>query len=57
MQGHHQIDLDLRFVGPTCGLLPVGVASVVLTTTGLKWNLSMGIIVGSLRGVLTDWHR
>ncbi|KAF8606466.1 thiamine pyrophosphokinase [Ceratobasidium sp. AG-I] len=38
-QGHHQIDLDLRFVGPTCGLLPVGVASSVLTTTGLKWNL------------------
>lgn len=38
-QGHHQIDLDLRCVGPTCGLLPVGVASSVLTTTGLKWNL------------------
>ncbi|EUC57032.1 thiamine pyrophosphokinase [Rhizoctonia solani AG-3 Rhs1AP] len=38
-RGHHQIELDLRFVGPTCGLLPVGVASSVLTTTGLKWNL------------------
>ncbi|CUA68549.1 hypothetical protein RSOLAG22IIIB_03588 [Rhizoctonia solani] len=38
-RGYHQIELDLRFVGPTCGLLPVGVASSVLTTTGLKWNL------------------
>lgn len=38
-KGYHQIDLDLRYVGPTCGLLPVGVASSVLTTTGLKWNL------------------
>ncbi|CAE6527950.1 unnamed protein product [Rhizoctonia solani] len=38
-RGHHHIELDLRFVGPTCGLLPVGVASSVLTTTGLKWNL------------------
>ncbi|KAJ1307840.1 hypothetical protein OPQ81_001922 [Rhizoctonia solani] len=38
-RGDHQIELDLRFVGPTCGLLPVGIASSVLTTTGLKWNL------------------
>ncbi|CAE6423991.1 hypothetical protein ACGC1H_002638 [Rhizoctonia solani] len=38
-RGHHQIELNLQFVGPTCGLLPVGVASSVLTTTGLKWNL------------------
>ncbi|CAE7213194.1 unnamed protein product [Rhizoctonia solani] len=38
-RGHHQIELDLRLVGPTCGLLPVGIASSELTTTGLKWNL------------------
>ncbi|CAE6447283.1 unnamed protein product [Rhizoctonia solani] len=39
VKGHHQIELNLQFVGPTCGLLPVGIASSVLTTTGLKWNL------------------
>ncbi|KAH7341473.1 thiamine pyrophosphokinase Thi80 [Rhizoctonia solani] len=38
-RGHHQIELNLQFVGPTCGLLPIGIASSILTTTGLKWNL------------------
>lgn len=38
-KGSHHIELDLRVVGPTCGLLPVGISSSVLSTTGLKWNL------------------
>ncbi|CEL55705.1 Thiamin pyrophosphokinase 1 OS=Homo sapiens GN=TPK1 PE=1 SV=1 [Rhizoctonia solani AG-1 IB] len=38
-RGSHQIELNLRFVGPTCGLLPVGIVSSILTTSGLKWNL------------------
>lgn len=38
-QGEHHIDLDLSLVGPSCGLLPVGVSSTVLSTTGLVWNL------------------
>ena len=32
--------LDLEKLGPTCGLLPVGVNETVLSTSGLKWNLS-----------------
>ncbi|KAG8831694.1 hypothetical protein FRC17_002725 [Serendipita sp. 399] len=37
-EGEHTIHLDRSFLGPTCGLLPVGVASTVLSMTGLKWN-------------------
>ncbi|TDL25502.1 thiamine pyrophosphokinase [Rickenella mellea] len=38
--GEHTIDLSgLHGVGPTCGLLPVGIDSTVLTTRGLRWNL------------------
>ncbi|KAB5590992.1 Thiamine pyrophosphokinase [Ceratobasidium theobromae] len=40
LKGHHLLELDLRLVGPTCGLLPVGITSTILTTTGLKWNLA-----------------
>ncbi|KAG9036213.1 hypothetical protein FRB95_009576 [Tulasnella sp. JGI-2019a] len=37
--GEHLINLDLSLVGPSCGLLPVGVPSAILTTQGLVWNL------------------
>jgi len=39
-QGKHHISIDHSILGPTCGLLPVGVDSAVLTTTGLRWNLT-----------------
>ncbi|KAJ7931462.1 thiamine pyrophosphokinase [Mycena leptocephala] len=38
--GEHTIHIDHSILGPTCGLLPVGIASTVLSTTGLQWNLS-----------------
>ncbi|KAF6757268.1 thiamine pyrophosphokinase [Ephemerocybe angulata] len=37
--GEHQIEVDHDLLGPTCGLLPVGIDSTMLTTTGLRWNL------------------
>ncbi|KAF8127048.1 thiamine pyrophosphokinase [Boletus edulis] len=39
-EGHHRISIDHEVLGPTCGLLPVGVDSTVLSTSGLRWNLS-----------------
>ncbi|KAH8100098.1 thiamine pyrophosphokinase [Cristinia sonorae] len=39
-KGEHLIDIDHTLFGQTCGLLPVGVDSSVLTTTGLRWNLT-----------------
>ncbi|KAH9058381.1 thiamine pyrophosphokinase [Lactarius vividus] len=38
--GKHHISIDHSILGPTCGLLPVGVDSTVLTTMGLRWNLT-----------------
>jgi len=38
--GEHRIHIDHSVLGPTCGLLPVGIASTILSTTGLRWNLS-----------------
>jgi thiamine pyrophosphokinase len=38
-KGCHRISIDHHVLGPTCGLLPVGIASTVLTTSGLRWNL------------------
>jgi thiamine pyrophosphokinase len=38
-QGEHTIHIEHALVGPTCGLLPVGVDSTVLTTRGLRWDL------------------
>jgi len=37
--GESEIEIDLNVLGPTCGLLPVGVSSAILSTSGLKWNL------------------
>ncbi|EJT98223.1 thiamine pyrophosphokinase Thi80 [Dacryopinax primogenitus] len=43
--GEHRIRIDRSLLGPTCGLLPVGVGSTILTTKGLKWNLgSPGLV-------------
>ncbi|THH26303.1 hypothetical protein EUX98_g7884 [Antrodiella citrinella] len=39
-QGEHHIEIDHALFGQTCGLLPVGVDSSVITTTGLEWNLT-----------------
>ncbi|KAI0649262.1 thiamine pyrophosphokinase [Trametes meyenii] len=38
--GEHRIQVDHALFGPTCGLLPVGIDSTILTTTGLRWNLT-----------------
>ncbi|KAF8587626.1 thiamine pyrophosphokinase Thi80 [Ramaria rubella] len=38
--GEHTIDIDLEKLGPTCGLLPVGTNGSILSTRGLKWNLT-----------------
>ncbi|KAJ7637713.1 thiamine pyrophosphokinase [Mycena polygramma] len=38
--GEHTIHVDHSLLGPTCGLLPVGIDSTLLSTTGLRWNLS-----------------
>ncbi|EIM90925.1 thiamine pyrophosphokinase Thi80 [Stereum hirsutum FP-91666 SS1] len=39
-EGEHFISIEHSVLGPTCGLLPVGIDSTVLSTTGLRWNLS-----------------
>ncbi|KII89925.1 hypothetical protein PLICRDRAFT_40102 [Plicaturopsis crispa FD-325 SS-3] len=37
--GEHLIHIDHRVLGQTCGLLPVGVESSIISTKGLRWNL------------------
>ena len=39
-KGEHEIHVNHKALGKTCGLLPVGVSSTTLTTRGLRWNLS-----------------
>lgn len=39
-QGEHIIEIDHTIFGVTCGLLPVGIESTILSTSGLRWNLS-----------------
>ncbi|KAH7930195.1 thiamine pyrophosphokinase [Leucogyrophana mollusca] len=39
-EGEHFIQIDHTILGPTCGLLPVGIGSTILSTTGLRWNLT-----------------
>jgi len=41
--GEHFIAIDPTVVGPTCGLLPVGVSSTTLSTQGFVWNLEEAI--------------
>ncbi|KIJ06442.1 hypothetical protein PAXINDRAFT_103369 [Paxillus involutus ATCC 200175] len=38
-EGQHRIRIDHGVLGPTCGLLPVGIESTTLSTSGLRWNL------------------
>lgn len=38
--GEHIIAIDHNLLGQTCGLLPVGIDSTILTTSGLRWNLT-----------------
>lgn len=38
--GEHVIAIDHNLLGKTCGLLPVGIDSTILTTSGLRWNLT-----------------
>jgi len=38
--GEHEIEIDHDILGQTCGLLPVGIDCTVLSTSGLKWNLT-----------------
>lgn len=38
--GEHELQINHNALGPTCGLLPVGIASTILTTRGLRWNLT-----------------
>lgn len=41
IKGEHAIEIDHDMLGKTCGLLPIGVAGTVLSTTGLEWNLGV----------------
>ena len=41
VKGEHPIEIDHNMLGKTCGLLPIGVDSTVLSTTGLQWNLGV----------------
>lgn len=52
-QGEHRIHINHDMLGPTCGLLPLGVDSTILSTTGLRWNLSTYSRPLSRFGVLT----
>ncbi|KIJ45083.1 hypothetical protein M422DRAFT_167049 [Sphaerobolus stellatus SS14] len=38
--GEHTIHVDMSSLGPTCGLLPVGIDETILSTKGLRWNLT-----------------
>ncbi|GAA5980954.1 hypothetical protein JCM10908_003929 [Rhodotorula pacifica] len=38
-KGVHQLHIDLKWFGKTCGILPVGSAEAHVTTTGLEWDL------------------
>lgn len=42
-KGEHEIHVNHKALGQTCGLLPVGIGSTTLTTRGLRWNLSAPI--------------
>ena len=53
-QGEHVINLDRTHLGQTCGLLPIGIDSTVLSMRGLEWNWSqLAIFSYSPHRVLT----
>jgi thiamine pyrophosphokinase len=39
LQGKHEIAIDHAILGPTCGILPLGLATAQITTTGLEWDV------------------
>ena len=47
-KGEHDIHINHNALGKTCGLLPVGIASTILTVRGLEWNLSAFIRLATL---------
>lgn len=58
VKGEHTIEINHDMLGKTCGLLPIGVAGTVLSTTGLQWNLGVYINVPSqVRFVLKTQQR
>ena len=46
-QGEHRIRINHTYLGKTCGLLPVGIDSTILTTRGLRWYLSTSSVCTS----------
>ncbi|GJE96603.1 thiamin pyrophosphokinase [Phanerochaete sordida] len=38
--GEHVIHVNHAYMGKTCGMLPLGIDSTILTTSGLEWNLT-----------------
>jgi len=39
-EGEHDISINHAILGQTCGILPVGIDCSVITTRGLRWNLT-----------------
>ncbi|CED84536.1 thiamin pyrophosphokinase [Phaffia rhodozyma] len=37
--GEHEIPIDHGILGPTCGILPLGVTDAVISTKGLRWDV------------------
>jgi thiamine pyrophosphokinase len=39
-KGDHQLRIDTRFLGPTCGLIPLGCSVERVSTSGLEWDMT-----------------
>ncbi|KAG9224850.1 hypothetical protein CCMSSC00406_0001999 [Pleurotus cornucopiae] len=51
--GEHTIEIEHNALGPTCGLLPVGIGGTILSTRGLRWNLSAANTPSSFDGMVS----